>query len=172
MGNLKKFLYFRIRTGATPIPNWLLDCYRGNETQTFHPNTLQTVIEIIRKLEDADQTLTDIRTLSAILLYRLRLDGIERLPSVQETPTLIPYGISGVQYAKLKFILQLVPNVANSVDIFRILDRKDRCHLHRAMSSSIDAWRRNDEHQTCLFGRNDGNQQPGSPKNPFMQSSK
>lgn len=159
-------------TGATPIPNWLLDCYRGNETRSFHPNTLQAAIEIIRKLEDADQTLTDIRTLSAILLHQLRLDGIERLPGVQESPTLIPFGISGLQYAKLKFILQTVPNVASNADILRMLDRKDRCHLHRMMSSAIDVWRRNDEHQTCLFGRNNGSQQPGSPKNPFMQPNK
>lgn len=114
----------------------------------------------------------DIRTTSAMLIHRLRLDGIERLPGVKETPSLTPYGVSGFQYPKLKLILQMVSTVPTNSDIFRILDRGERCHLHRMLSSTVDNWRRADEHQTCLFGQHNGDLQPGVPKNSFMHTHK
>lgn len=166
------FLVF-VFADATPIHSWLIDCYRGNETQPFHPNTLQTLIEIIRKIEESDQTLTDIRTLSALLLHRLRLDGIERLAGAHETQSVTPFGVSGLQYPKFKLLLQMVSNVASNSDFIRVLDRGERCHLHRMLSSTVDTWRRADEHQTCLLGRNyPVDPQPGYPRNPIMQSHK
>lgn len=126
-----------------------MQCYRGNETQPHYPNTLQLLIELIRKIEDANPILGDIRTLSALLLHQLRIDGIERLPGAHESNYVTPFGASGIQTAKFQVILRMVSNVATNLDIFRVLNQAEVCQLHRMISSTVEPWSRGDEHKIC-----------------------
>jgi hypothetical protein len=54
---------------AVNIPRNLVDCYRGNETLAWSPNTLQVFLELIRKLEDAYPTSMDMRRLSTQIFH-------------------------------------------------------------------------------------------------------
>lgn len=58
-----------ILTVAQIHPN-LIQCYRGNETVQWIGNTKQLLIELLRKVEDANPTSLDIRTLSVHLIHR------------------------------------------------------------------------------------------------------
>lgn len=136
-------------TEATSIHDWLVQCYRGNETQPIFPNTIQLLIELIRKVEDANPGTADIRTVSAALLHQLRLDGIERVPGVPESQNVTPFGPNGMMKPKFQLILQMVSNVQSNLQIFRSLNRKELCQLHRMISTSVEPWRRRDEHIVC-----------------------
>jgi hypothetical protein len=53
------------------IPNRFINCYRGNLTESWNPQTLSFVIEIIRKIENSRPTSLDLRHLSARLFHEL-----------------------------------------------------------------------------------------------------
>lgn len=51
------------------IPERVIHCYRGNLSEPWMPQTLSTVIEIIRKIETRRSTGSDLRHLSARLFH-------------------------------------------------------------------------------------------------------
>lgn len=51
------------------IPEHLIQCYRGNNTETWFPSSLPMVIDIIRKIEQKFPTSIDLRHLSARLFH-------------------------------------------------------------------------------------------------------
>jgi hypothetical protein len=53
------------------IPDRVIHCYRGNQTESWNPQTLSFVIEIIRKIENRRSTSLDLRHLSARLFHEL-----------------------------------------------------------------------------------------------------
>lgn len=87
------------------IHGHLTSCYRSGQVEPWVGNSLQLVIELIRKAEDANPTSMDIRRLSVNLMHRLRIDGIERTPNARESETVIPFSISGRMVSNFKFKL-------------------------------------------------------------------
>lgn len=65
-----KIIYFSvIQVISLRIPENLIDCYRGNETIQFSASTLQTFIDLIKKIENSFANGIDIRHLSVRLLH-------------------------------------------------------------------------------------------------------
>lgn len=77
------------------IHDFLAPCYRTGEAEPFVGNSFQLLIELIRKIEDANPTALDIRRLSVNLMHRLRVDGIERTPGARETDNVVPFSVTG-----------------------------------------------------------------------------
>lgn len=142
---------------AHPIYEHLIHCYRGNETEPYFPNTLQLFIELIRKIEDAYPTAHDIRTLSAIILHRLRIDGIEKAPGIRESDFVTPYRAKGIMGPKFQLLLQMVSNTANSIDLEKALNPTEICMLHRLISISVEPYERGDEERVCPIAMMPGN---------------
>lgn len=140
-------------SNSSAIYDSLVNCYRGNEIKPLFPNTLQLLIELIRKIEDTYPTTLDIRTLSTIILHRLRIDGIEREPSVRESEHVTPYGADGIMNPKFQLLLRMVSNVASNLELSRALTPTELCQLHRIISATVEPLERGDEHIVCPLQR-------------------
>uniref|UniRef100_A0A7G3A9X6 Putative conserved secreted protein n=1 Tax=Lutzomyia longipalpis TaxID=7200 RepID=A0A7G3A9X6_LUTLO len=138
-----------VLAGAQTIPTYLLPCYRGNETQPWLPNSMPLLIELVRKIEDARPTSLDARTLSVQLFHRLRFDGIEKAPGIQETEFVTPFGITGIMAPKMRLLRQLISPPPGESELEQILSQFDLCALHRLISSSVQPFERGDEARTC-----------------------
>lgn len=134
---------------CVPIHEHLVHCYRQNGTDPVHPQTLQTFVELIRKIEDAYPTTLDIRTLSALILHRLRVDGIEKAPNIRETELVTPYRAKGIMSPKFQLVLQMVSDTPNSIELEKVLTPGEMCQLHRLISISVEPWERGDESTVC-----------------------
>lgn len=142
---------------ANPISNQLIHCYRGNETEAYFPNTLQLLIELIRKIEDVHPTNHNVRTLSAVILHRLRIDGIEKAPGISESELVTPYGARGIMGPKFRLLLQMVSDTASSIDLEKALSASEICMLHRLISISVEPYERGDEESVCPIALMPGN---------------
>lgn len=127
----------------------LIQCYRGNHTEPLFPQTLQVLVELIRKIENTHPTALDLRLLSTLLIHRLRIDGIQRAPGVRETSDVTPYGAKGLMNSKFQLILSMVPNISSNVDLKKALTDTEICQLHRILSTSVDPLERGDENRVC-----------------------
>lgn len=101
----------------TRIPNSLAECY-ANDTifnrDTRLPSNINLLIEIIRKVEDSPGFNMDMRTLSASLVHRFRMDGIERAPGIFQA-NVLPFSPSGFQFSKHRVLLtRLIPGSTNN----------------------------------------------------------
>lgn len=103
----------------------------------------------MRKIEDANPTSIDIRRLSVNLFHQLRLDGIERAPSIQEQEFVTPFRANGKMTPKFELLLELISNVAGPIDLQRVLTPNEICALHRILSSSVEPFERGDESRVC-----------------------
>lgn len=140
---------------GVPIYDSLIGCYRGNETQPLFPNSLPLLIELIRKVEDASAHTMNARMLSTLLLHTLRIDGIEREPTVRESALVTPYGADGLMTPKFMLLLRMISNTTNTVDIRSAMTLSEMCQLHRMISATVDPWERGDESVLCpLQNRN------------------
>lgn len=149
-----QFLANRCSDGV-PIYDSLIGCYRGNATQPLYPNSLPLLIELIRKVEYATVHTMNARVLSTIFLHTLRIDGIEREPSVHESELVTPYGADGIMIPKFLLLLKIISNVTNTFDIRSTLSESEMCQLHRMFSATVDPWERGDESALCpLHSRN------------------
>lgn len=127
----------------------LIGCYRGNATQPLFPNSLSLLIELVQKVEDATANTMNTRMLSTMLLHTLRIDGIEREPSIHESTLVTPYGADGIMTPKFLLLLKMISNVTNSFDIRTALTELEMCQLHRMISATVDPWERGDESALC-----------------------
>lgn len=109
----------------------------------------QLLLELIRKVERLNPTTLDMRMLSVELMHRLRIDGIEKAPGLQETELLTPYSTRGIMVPKYKLLLQFVSNIPGSVEFERFLSPLEICLLHRLLSSSVEPYQRGDERIVC-----------------------
>lgn len=134
---------------SSQIHTHLIHCYRGNETEPWIGNTLQLLIELIRKVEDVNPTSLDIRLLSVNILHRMRVDGIEKAASIPETDLVTPYRANGIMEPKYRLLLQLISNTPGHVAFENILTPRELCQLHRMVSSSVEPYERGDETRTC-----------------------
>ncbi|ETN67777.1 hypothetical protein AND_000398 [Anopheles darlingi] len=136
-------------SGAYNIPGELVHCYRGNATLPGPPHTVQLLLELIRKIERHNPTTLEMRLLSAELVHRLRVDGIENVPGVAESEWVTPYSPRGIMVPKYTLLRQLVSNVPGRIDFETFLTPSEICHLHRMLSSSVEPLQRDDERLTC-----------------------
>lgn len=100
----------------TRIPLSLAECYEDpfilNRDNRL-PLTVNTLIELIRKVEDTPGFNQDIRQMASSLLQRFRLDGIERAPGIPQSSVVLPYSPSGFQFSKHRLLLsRLIPGNA------------------------------------------------------------
>uniref|UniRef100_A0A4Y0BQA5 Uncharacterized protein n=1 Tax=Anopheles funestus TaxID=62324 RepID=A0A4Y0BQA5_ANOFN len=153
--------FVKIAEGNYNIPEELIHCYRGNGTLPGPPHTLPFLLELIRKIERHNPTTLDIRMLSAELIHRLRVDGIEKVPGVAETEWVTPHSPRGIMVPKYALQRQLVSNVPGRIDFEAFLTPFEICNLHRMLSSSVEPFQRDDERITCpiTLMSNDGNAQ-------------
>lgn len=103
----------------------------------------------MRKIEDINPTSIDIRRFSVNLFHQLRLDGIERAPSIQEQEFVTPFRANGKMTPKFELLLELVSNVAGPIDFQQALTPDEICILHRIVSLSVEPYERGDESRVC-----------------------
>lgn len=113
---------------------------------------MQMLVELVRKIEDANPTSIDLRQLAVNLVHRLRVDGIERAGSIAETDHVTPFRANGVQVPRYQILLQLVSDTAGAMQFDRWLSPLELCHLHRMLSASVEPYERGDESRTCPLG--------------------
>uniref|UniRef100_A0A8D8RA19 N-acetylmuramoyl-L-alanine amidase n=1 Tax=Cacopsylla melanoneura TaxID=428564 RepID=A0A8D8RA19_9HEMI len=134
------------------IPDSLLECYKYPmyfNKDNLLPMTMNTLISLVRKIEDYQSYAMDMRTLSSALLHRFRLDGIERNPNVMQTDYVVPYTPSGNEFFKYKLLMDtLIPGSSYLFPNERFTPI-ERSNLHWMLSSSVDKWERGDEGATC-----------------------
>lgn len=82
-------------------------------------------------------------------MHRLRIDGIERAPSIQETEFVTPYRPNGIMSPKYRLLLQLISDTPGSVNFSEYLTTAELCQLHRMVSASVEPYERGDESRTC-----------------------
>lgn len=99
----------------TRIPNSLVECYMNPEIYERDyrlPSTINILIDLIRKIEDATRGSQDIRQIAVGILHRFRLDGIEKAPGVYHG-SVLPFSPSGYQFSKHRLLLsRLIPGNA------------------------------------------------------------
>lgn len=99
----------------TRIPNSLVECYMNGENYERDyrlPSTINLLIDLIRKIEDATRGTLDMRQIAVGLLHRFRLDGIEKAPGVYHG-SVLPFSPSGYQFSKHRLLLsRLIPGGA------------------------------------------------------------
>lgn len=101
----------------TSIPNSLAECYENAdiyERDNRLPATINTLIDLIRKVEDSPDYTQDIHRVAVGLLHRFRMDGIERAPGYYQQGVL-PFSPSGYQFSKHRLLLsRLIPGDAKN----------------------------------------------------------
>lgn len=148
-------LQFPASAISSSIPNLLVNCYRGNGSQPFFPQTLSVLIELIQKIEHVYADSMDLRMLSTSLLHSLRVDGIERDPNTRETDFVTPYGMHGLMHPKYQLLLSMISKSSSNFDVRRALTETEMCQLHRMISSGVEPWERGDENRICPMSYRD-----------------
>lgn len=100
----------------TRIPNSLVECYDPVIYQRDNrlPATINTLIELIRKVEYSNDYNRDIKEIAVSLLHRFRMDGIEHATGNFRS-NVLPFGPSGYQFSKHRLLLsRLIPGNVNS----------------------------------------------------------
>ncbi|KAL1492993.1 hypothetical protein ABEB36_011141 [Hypothenemus hampei] len=112
------------------------------------PSDLNLLVEFIRKIEDANPTMTQ-RELSLLILQEIRQDGIQRTERTLDERFGVPYSSSRVERLKFNSLLrQFLPNGERKLD-FGDLSDYERCSLHYMISNTIDDIRRDNEATDC-----------------------
>lgn len=136
----------------TRVPQSLHECYRDKiiyERDNRLPMTINTLINLIRKIEDTEGLNMDITTLAVALIHRFKQDGIERIKEIQQTDLVLPFSPKGHQFAKHKILLsRLIPGDARRFPN-ETLTIQEQCTLHFMISNSIDLHVRGDEPMQC-----------------------
>ncbi len=99
------------------IARSLEECY--NDVSLFErdnrlPMTIQTLIDLISRIEDVPNFNSDIRHVATNLVHRFRQDGIERDPRIPfGQDGILPFSPRGMQFAKHRILLsRLIPGNA------------------------------------------------------------
>lgn len=136
----------------TSVSQSLQVCYQNRsilERDNRLPMTMSTLIDLIRKVEEADGLNMDIKDLTVSLLHRFKQDGIEYQKGTHPSSLVLPFGSSGYQFQKHKILLtRLIPGDARRFPN-ETLTTQEQCALHFMVSNSIDLHVRGDEAQRC-----------------------
>jgi hypothetical protein len=135
------------------VASTLRECYENRyllEKDNRLPHTLNTLIAIIRKIEDIEDLKNmDLRSLSVGIMHRFRQDGIEKNPTVVEQSGVLPYR-AAAQAQKYLQIVRFIPEKINPLS-YNIITDIERCTLHFMLSSSIEIFERGDETTVCRY---------------------
>lgn len=119
----------------TKIPKSLLECYRNPEIYERDnrlPATVNTLIELIRKIEYSTDYNRDIKEVAVSLLHRFRMDGIQRA-SGNIRRGVLPFSPYGYQFSKHRLLLsRLIPANANAFpnNTLSTVERVNSRHLN------------------------------------------
>lgn len=101
----------------TRIPDSLEECYKNAEIyepDNRLPATINTLIDLIRKIEDSPDYTQDIRQVAVGLLHRFRMDGIKHATGNLH-PSVLPFSPSEYQFSKHRLLLsRLIPGNAHN----------------------------------------------------------
>ncbi|CAG9855057.1 unnamed protein product [Phyllotreta striolata] len=114
------------------------------------PTNLNVFLELLRRLEDANPTVT-IRDFSALILQRLQQSGII-LSTLRPTDLSIAIPFSPYGYEAIKttvFLHEYLTNSSQKLD-YGDLDQADLCYFHYMISNTINSTLRGDESSTCV----------------------
>lgn len=139
--------------GLRVLSPFVQDCYENKyllERDNRLPHTLNTLIAILRKIEDDKNLNMDIRSLSITLLHRYRQDGIILNPNIQFQDGVIPFAPNGYQFFQFAHLLHLIPGNGMSIPNNTLTDI-ERCTLHFMLSSGTEKCKRGDEGKVCRF---------------------
>ncbi|XP_025158841.1 uncharacterized protein LOC105184757 isoform X2 [Harpegnathos saltator] len=132
----------------------LRECYDNKylyEKDNRLPHTLNTLIALIRKIENAEGLLNmDLRTLTIGIMHRFRQDGIIENPNVSRQPGVSPYAPMDEQAAKFTRTLSFIPQRTAEIP-HEVLTNVEKCTLHFMLSDSIEIFERGDENVVCKF---------------------
>ena len=131
----------------------LVECYATSEVfdrDQRLPMSINTLIDLIRKVEDDPNYRHDIRELAIALVHRFRQDGIVKAPKTTVIiDGVIPFSPSGFQFTKHRTLFsKLIPGNAFSFPN-ETLTVQERCALHFMLSNSIETQVRGDEATVC-----------------------
>lgn len=122
----------------TRIPNSLAECY-GNteiyERDNRLPATINTLIELIRKIEYSNEYNRDIKEVTLGILHRFRMDGIEHATG-NFRGSVLPFSPSGYQFSKHRLLLsRLIEANHNSFpnDTLSSIERVIFCQFHMSL---------------------------------------
>ncbi|RZC34565.1 uncharacterized protein BDFB_008975, partial [Asbolus verrucosus] len=136
---------------GTNVAPGLVECYNTTllVTRDYRlPATITTLIEIIRKIEDASPS-ANARELSIQILHRFRQDGIRKTYKVVDSTLGLPYSPKGWEAYKNRVQLKyLTPGNAINFNNDSITPL-EACSLHYMISSSIETHERGDESTVC-----------------------
>ncbi|XP_026319841.1 uncharacterized protein LOC113230229 isoform X1 [Hyposmocoma kahamanoa] len=140
---------FCIAEGSIPtsIPNHLLECYWRGGPPLGAPRRLDVLLSLMKKLENSIQL--DMRMFSTSLLQSLRLDGIERAGTLEESDSVLPYRATAFQFHKYKILMEIFLPSQNLLQVNETLTVGEGCFLHRMLSSTVQQWERGDENLVC-----------------------
>lgn len=114
--NISEQLVGAQENAQTRIPNSLAECYRNPEIYERDnrlPATINTLIELVRKVEDSGEYSPDIKEIVVSMLHRFRVDGIEHARGNFRSAVLA-FSPSGYQFSKHRLLLsRLIPGSAN-----------------------------------------------------------
>uniref|UniRef100_U5ESY0 Putative secreted protein n=1 Tax=Corethrella appendiculata TaxID=1370023 RepID=U5ESY0_9DIPT len=132
----------------------VLQCYQNRtlfERDLRLPMTVNTLIEIVRKIEDTQGFNADIRQTVISILHNFRQDGIVRATGIPITsPNILPYSPTAFQFYKHRILFsRLLPNIPNVNFPNQTLTTEERCALHFMLSSSVETQIRGDEGTVC-----------------------
>lgn len=132
----------------------LIECYNSSALPNAQlandrpPASLNIFIEFIRRLEDNNPTISS-RELAAVILQRLRQDGIMATGRIPDNRFGIPYSPKRLEAYKSTLILQrFLTNISLDLN-YGDLEPTEVCSLHYLLSSTVDNRVRNDESSTC-----------------------
>ncbi|XP_011501690.1 PREDICTED: uncharacterized protein LOC105365272 [Ceratosolen solmsi marchali] len=130
----------------------LIECYDGDTYKKWNllPHNIDTLVAILRKIEDFPGLNMDLRILLSTLLHRFRQDGIVKNPKVKAQVGVMPYAPLGQQFFRHAQTLRVIPGSAVNFPNDSI-SALERCTLHSMLSSSIDIFERGDESRVCKF---------------------
>ncbi|KAF4529723.1 hypothetical protein B566_EDAN015352 [Ephemera danica] len=134
------------------LENSLHECY-GNITLYDRsiriPASSIALSAMMDRIERIPNLNMDMRMLSATLVHRFRVDGVERAPTIQNSPGVIPFTTSGFQNGRYRLLVeQLLPGSAVNFPNAS-LTAEERCAMHFWMSTTVDKWERGDESTVC-----------------------
>ncbi|XP_011055834.1 PREDICTED: uncharacterized protein LOC105146903 [Acromyrmex echinatior] len=133
------------------ITSTLRECYENKdllEKDNRLPHTLNTLIAILRKIENIESQNMDLRALTVAIMHRFRQDGIVKNPNVVEQSGVLPYK-AGIQAQKYVQIIHFIPETTSRLLDDNIITDIERCTLHFMLSSSIEMYERGDENKVC-----------------------
>lgn len=110
-------IVFGQENAQTRIPNSLAECYVNEEIYQRDnrlPATVNTLIELIRKVEYSTDYNRDIKEIVVSLLHRFRMDGIEHATG-NFRRNVLPFSPYGFQFSKHRLLLsRLIPANVNA----------------------------------------------------------